>query len=127
MIGRPKITVVGAGNVGTSVARWVAAKELGDIVLVDIIEGLPKGKAIDLWEMTPLGGFDVRVTGGTIYEATAGSDLAITASGVARKPGMTREDLIDVKPEDRGGCRARDRPHVAAVHSDHGDKPPSIR
>lgn len=96
MIYRPKITIVGAGNVGASVAQWAAAKELGDIILVDIVEGLPEGKALDLWESGPVGGFDLKIVGSREYEATAGSDIVIITSGVARKPGMTREDLIEV-------------------------------
>lgn len=93
---RAKITVVGAGNVGASVAQWAAAKDMGDIVIVDIIPGLPEGKALDLWESGPIGGFDLRITGSQGYEETAGSEIVIITSGVARKPGMTREDLIDV-------------------------------
>ena len=93
---RAKITIVGAGNVGASVAQWAAAKELGDIVLIDIIEGLPEGKALDLWEAGPIGGFDLKIRGSQDYEQTAESDIVVITSGVARKPGMTREDLIDV-------------------------------
>lgn len=96
MHSRPKITIVGAGNVGASVAQWAAAKELGDIVLLDIIEGLPEGKALDLWEAGPIGGFDLKIMGSQEYEQTAESDIVVITSGVARKPGMTREDLIDV-------------------------------
>ncbi len=96
MTRRPKITIVGAGNVGASVAQWSAAKELGDIVLVDIVEGVPEGKALDLSESGPIGGFDLRIVGSQDYEATKESDLVIITSGVPRKPGMSREDLLDV-------------------------------
>ncbi|MFQ5930704.1 MAG: malate dehydrogenase, partial [Acidobacteriota bacterium] len=96
MTKRPKITIVGAGNVGASVAQWSAARGLGDIVLVDIIDGLAEGKALDLWESGPIGGFDLRIVGSQEYQATAGSNIVIVTSGVARKPGMSREDLIDV-------------------------------
>jgi malate dehydrogenase len=96
MTRRAKITIVGAGNVGASVAQWAAAKEFGDIVLLDIIEGLSEGKALDLWEAGPIGGFDLKITGSQDYEQTAESDVVVITSGVARKPGMTREDLIDV-------------------------------
>ncbi len=96
MTRRAKITIVGAGNVGASVAQWAATKELGDVVLVVIIEGLPEGKALDLWESGPIGGFDIRIVVSQGYEATAGSDVVIVTSGVARKLGMSREDLIDV-------------------------------
>jgi len=91
---RPKITIVGAGNVGATAAHWAAQKEMGDIVLVDIIEGIPQGKALDLLETGPVEGFDTRVIGTNGYEETAGSDVVIITSGLARKPGMSREDLL---------------------------------
>lgn len=91
---RPKITIVGAGNVGATVAHWAAAKELGDIVLVDVIDGLPQGKALDLWEAGPLEGFDCRLIGTNDYRETADSNVVVITAGVARKPGMSREDLV---------------------------------
>lgn len=94
MTRRAKITIVGAGNVGATCAHWAAAKELGDIVLVDIIEGMPQGKSLDLREASPIEGFDCEITGTNTYEATAGSDLVIITSGLARKPGMSRDDLL---------------------------------
>ncbi|HUU91875.1 MAG TPA: malate dehydrogenase [Phycisphaerae bacterium] len=90
----PKITVVGAGNVGASCALWAAAQDLGDIVLVDIVDGLAAGKALDLQQTAPVMGFAHRITGTTDYDATAGSDLAIVTAGLARKPGMSRDDLL---------------------------------
>jgi len=96
MLSRVKITIIGAGNVGASVAQWFAARGLGDIVLVDILDGLAEGKALDLWESGPIGGFDLRIVGSQEYQATAGSNIVIITSGVARKPGMSREDLINV-------------------------------
>jgi malate dehydrogenase len=96
---RKKITIVGAGNVGSTAAHWAAEKELGDIVLVDIIEGMPQGKALDLMESRPVEGFDVTITGSNNYEETAGSDLVIITSGLARKPGMSREDLLQKNKE----------------------------
>lgn len=93
--GRPKISIVGAGTVGTASAHWIAARHLGDIVLVDIIEGLPQGKALDLQQAGPIMGFDVRITGTNDYAETAGSDLVVVTAGVPRKPGMTREQLVD--------------------------------
>jgi malate dehydrogenase len=93
-MGRKKITVVGAGNVGATAAHWAAEKELGDIVLVDIIEGMPQGKALDLMESRPVEGFDVTLTGTTSYDDTAGSDVVIITSGLPRKPGMSRNDLL---------------------------------
>ena len=90
----PKITVVGAGNVGASCALWAAAQDLGDVVLVDIVDGLAAGKALDLQQTAPIMGFAHRITGTTNYDATAGSDLAIVTAGLARKPGMSRDDLL---------------------------------
>ena len=95
MTKRAKITVIGAGNVGATCAHWAAAKELGDIVLVDIIEGMPQGKALDLFEASPVEGFDANVVGANDYGATAGSDVVIITSGIPRKPGMSRDQLLE--------------------------------
>ncbi len=91
---RNKITVVGAGNVGANCAVWAAKKELGDIVLVDIAPGVPQGKALDLLQTGPVEGFDVTVTGANDYAPTANSDVVIITAGLARKPGMSRDDLV---------------------------------
>jgi malate dehydrogenase len=91
---RPKITVVGAGNVGATAAHWIAAKELGDVVLVDLNDGVAKGKALDLLESGPVEGFDLRITGTADYADTAGSDVVIITAGLPRKPGMSRDDLL---------------------------------
>lgn len=91
---RKRITVVGAGFVGATAAHWIAAKELGDVVLVDIIEGMPQGKGLDLQEAAPVEGFDVRVQGTNDYADSAGSDLVIITAGLPRKPGMSRDDLL---------------------------------
>ena len=91
---RAKITIIGAGNVGATCAHWAASKELGDIVLVDIVDGLAQGKALDLAESAPIEGFDCRIVGTNGYDETADSDLIIITSGLARKPGMSRDDLI---------------------------------
>ncbi len=91
---RSKITIVGAGNVGATAAHWVAAKELGDIVLVDVVEGVPQGKALDLAEAGPVEGFDARIIGTNGYDETEGSDVAVITAGIARKPGMSRDDLL---------------------------------
>ncbi len=91
---RPKITIVGAGNVGATAAHWCAVKELGDIVLVDIIEGVPQGKGLDLYEAAPVEGFDSRIIGTNDYKDTEGSDIVVITAGIARKPGMSRDDLI---------------------------------
>jgi malate dehydrogenase len=91
---RPKITVVGAGNVGASVAQYIVEKELGDVVLVDVIEGVPEGKALDLAQAGPIHGYDSLMTGANSYDATANSDVVVITAGLARKPGMTRDDLL---------------------------------
>lgn len=93
---RAKITIVGAGNVGATTAHWCASMELGDIVLVDIpkMEDMPKGKALDLMEASPIMGFDANVVGTTSYDETAGSDIVVITAGIPRKPGMSRDDLL---------------------------------
>ena len=91
---RKKITVVGAGFVGSTCAHWAAARELGDVVLVDINDGAAKGKALDLYEASPVEYFDSRVTGTADYKDTAGSDVVIITAGIPRKPGMSRDDLL---------------------------------
>jgi malate dehydrogenase len=96
---RNKITIVGAGNVGATAAHWVASMELGDVVLVDIVEGVPQGKSLDLMEATPIIGRDSRVTGANSYEETADSDVVIITAGLARKPGMSRSDLLTKNAE----------------------------
>jgi len=91
---RPKISVIGAGNVGASTALMLAGLEHGDVVLVDIVEGMPQGKALDLMEMNPVLGWDSTITGTNSYDETAGSDIVVITSGIPRKPGMSRDDLI---------------------------------
>jgi malate dehydrogenase len=95
---RAKISIIGSGNVGATAAHWAASKELGDIVLVDIpqVDGMPQGKALDLFEASPVEGFDSKIIGTTSYEPTANSDVVIVTAGVARKPGMSRDDLINI-------------------------------
>ena len=94
MAGRNKITVVGAGNVGATAAHWIASKELADVVLVDIVEGTPQGKSLDLAQAAPIDGFDVKLIGANSYEETADSDIVIITAGLPRKPGMSRDDLL---------------------------------
>ena len=91
---RKKITVIGAGNVGASCAAYASAEELGDVVLVDIIEGVPQGKGLDMFEAAPVLGMDTKIIGTNNYERTQGSDLIIITAGIARKPGMSRDDLL---------------------------------
>lgn len=91
---RKKITVVGAGNVGANCALRAAEKELGDVVLVDVVEGVPQGKGLDLLQSGPVQGYDVKITGANDYAPTADSDIVIITAGLARKPGMSRDDLL---------------------------------
>ncbi len=91
---RNKVTVVGAGNVGANCAVRIADKELADVVLVDVVEGVPQGKGLDLLQSGPVQGYDVTVTGANDYEPTANSDIAIITAGFPRKPGMSRDDLL---------------------------------
>ena len=91
---RKKISVVGAGNVGASAAAWLAEKGTFDVVLVDVVDGMPQGKALDLAQVGPVTGSDARITGSNDYGPTAGSDLFIVTAGIARKPGMSRDDLL---------------------------------
>jgi malate dehydrogenase len=91
-----KITVVGAGNVGATAAQRIAEKELArTVVMVDVAEGIPQGKGLDQWQSAPIEGFDARVIGTNGYEETAGSDIVVITAGIARKPGMSRDDLLN--------------------------------
>jgi malate dehydrogenase len=91
---RKKISIVGGGFVGATAAHWCAVKELGDVVLVDVLEGMPQGKALDLLQAGPVEGYDLNILGTNNYEDTAGSDIVVVTAGLPRKPGMTREDLV---------------------------------
>ena len=93
---RNKIALIGAGNIGGTLALLAGLKELGDIVLFDIAEGIPQGKALDIAEAAPIEGFDSHVTGANDYAALSGSDVVIVTAGVARKPGMSRDDLVGI-------------------------------
>jgi malate dehydrogenase len=91
---RKKVTVVGAGNVGATLVQRIAETRLADVVMVDVVEGVPQGKGLDLLEAGPLMGYDSRVTGTNSYDETAGSDIIVITAGLARKPGMSRDDLL---------------------------------
>jgi malate dehydrogenase len=93
---RKKIALIGAGNIGGTLAHLAAKKELGDIVLFDVAEGLPQGKALDLSQCGPIEGFDAKITGSNDYADIAGADVVIVTAGVARKPGMSRDDLLGI-------------------------------
>lgn len=108
---RAKISIIGAGNVGATTAHWCAASELGDIVLLDIpaTEGMPAGKALDLFQAAPIEGFDARITGTTDWADTAGSDVIVVTAGIARKPGMSRDDLLSTNAKIVGDVAAKIR------------------
>lgn len=91
---RCKISVIGAGNVGATTAHWLANKELGDIALIDVVDGTPQGKALDLQQAGPIEGFDLKIAGSTSYELTRNSDVVVITAGIPRRPGMSRDDLL---------------------------------
>jgi malate dehydrogenase len=91
---RKKVTIVGAGNVGATAAHWIAAKELADVVLVDVVEGIPQGKGLDLLEAMPIEKRDSHIIGTNDYADTANSDIVVITAGLPRKPGMSRDDLL---------------------------------
>ncbi len=91
---RKKVTIVGSGNVGATAAHWLAGKELADVVLVDVVEGIPQGKALDLQEAMPIEKHDCTITGTNDYADSADSDVVVITAGIARKPGMSRDDLL---------------------------------
>jgi malate dehydrogenase len=94
-----KIAVIGAGNVGASVAQYMAEANLGDVVMIDIIEGMPQGKALDLTQAGPIRGYNCMITGSNDYKDIKDADLVIMTAGLARKPGMSREDLLAMNAE----------------------------
>ncbi|RPI31023.1 MAG: malate dehydrogenase [Chloroflexota bacterium] len=94
-----KVSIIGAGMTGSTTAHWLAEREIADLVLVDIVEGMPQGKALDLLEAMPVVYKDVRITGSNDYEATAGSDIIVITAGLPRKPGMSRDDLLTANAE----------------------------
>ena len=91
---RKKVTIVGAGNVGATAAHWIASKELADVVLIDVVEGIPQGKALDLLEAMPIAKMDCSIIGTNDYADTANSDIVVITAGIPRKPGMSRDDLL---------------------------------
>jgi len=92
---RKKVSVVGSGNVGATAAHWIASKELADVVLIDILEGIPQGKALDLQQAMPIEKRDSQIIGTNNYKDTAGSDIVVITAGIPRKPGMSRDDLLN--------------------------------
>src|SRR3990170_3606151 len=94
-----KVSIIGAGMTGSTTAHWLAEREIADLVLVDIVEGMPQGKALDLVQAMPVVNKDVEIIGANAYEATAGSNIIIITAGLPRKPGMSREDLLTANAE----------------------------
>jgi malate dehydrogenase len=90
-----KVTIVGAGHTGATTAHWLAEREIADLLLIDIVEGMPQGKALDMMEAMPVIGSDVRVEGSNSYSASADSDIVVVTAGLPRKPGMSRDDLLE--------------------------------
>lgn len=101
---RKKVSIIGSGFVGSTTAHWLAAREIADIVLFDIVEGMPQGKGLDLLQAGPIEGYDTRIVGTNTYTDTAGSDIVVITSGAPRKPGMSREDLIKVNADITREC-----------------------
>ena len=95
----PKVTIVGAGQTGATTAHWIAERDLADVVLVDVVAGMPQGKALDLSQAMPIIGSDSRVSGTNDYAQTAGSDIVIITAGLPRKPGMSRDDLLEANSQ----------------------------
>src|SRR5256714_5662310 len=116
-MGRKKITVVGGGNVGATTAQRLAERDYADVVLVDIVEGMPQGKALDLNQSGPIVGYEPNITGSNGYEETAGSDTVVITSGFPRQPGMSRDDLLAKNKEIAGGVgvKVRERSPDAIV------------
>ena len=94
-----KVSIIGAGMTGSTTAHWLAEREIADLVLVDVVEGMPQGKSLDLSQALPVIGKDVIITGSNDYEATAGSDIVVITAGLPRKPGMSRDDLLTANAE----------------------------
>ena len=107
----PRISIIGAGMTGATAAHWLAERELGDIVLVDIIEGLPQGKGLDMLEAMPIVSRDVEIVGSNDYAATRGSDIIILTAGLPRKPGMSRDDLLSANAEIVGKAAVETQKH----------------
>ncbi len=108
---RRKVTVLGAGNVGATAAQRIVEKELADVVLVDVLEGIPQGKSLDMLQSGAVEGFDMRIVGSNSYEETAGSQICVVTAGLARKPGMSRDDLLRKNEEIVGDIVAKATRH----------------
>ncbi len=120
---RKKVTIVGAGNVGATAAHWIAAKELADVVLIDVIEGVPQGKALDLLEAMPIEKRDCHILGTNDYADTANSDIVVITAGIPRKPGMSRDDLLNTNFKIMSDVVAKAVAALAELHPDHRCEP----
>ena len=121
---RNKISVIGAGNVGATTAQRIAEKELADVVLVDILEGVPTGKALDLAEAAPVEKHDASIIGVNDYESVAGSDVVIITAGIPRKPGMSRDDLIKTNAGIMKSVTEQVVKYRPGLHPDHREQSP---
>jgi malate dehydrogenase len=108
---RKKIALVGSGNIGGTLALLIGLKQLGDVVLFDVVDGVPQGKALDIVQASPIEDFDAAITGGTDYAAIAGADVVIVTAGIARKPGMSRDDLLSINAKIVGEVGAAIKQH----------------
>src|SRR5688500_15539614 len=108
---RKKVTVVGSGNVGSTLAQRLVDRELADVVMIDILEGIPQGKGLDMLEAGPVEGYDCQVVGTNDYKDTANSDVVVITAGIARKPGMTRDDLLNTNYKIVKECTENDIKH----------------
>jgi malate dehydrogenase len=110
---RRKVTVIGAGNVGAAVAQYLAEDNICDVIMIDVVEGLPQGKALDLMQAGPVRGYDVTITGSNDFADMRGSDIIVHTAGLARKPGMSREDLLTKNAEIIGSVAAKVKEHAS--------------
>ena len=109
---RKKVTVVGSGNVGSTLAQRLVDRELADVVMIDILEGIPQGKGLDMLEAGPVEGYDSQVIGTNDYKDTANSDIVVITAGIARKPGMSRDDLLNTNSKIVGDCTTARSPSL---------------
>ena len=116
---RKKVTIVGSGNVGATAAHWIASKELADVVLIDIVEGVPQGKGLDLLEAMPIEKRDSYVIGTQDYDDTANSDIVVVTAGIPRKPGMSRDDLLNTNHKIMKDVVGQGDAVFAELHPDH--------
>jgi hypothetical protein len=115
---RNKIALIGAGQIGGTLAHLIGLKQLGDVVMFDVMEGIPQGKALDIAESSPVNDFDAKFTGTNTYDSIEGADVCIVTAGVPRKPGMSRDDLLDINLKGHGSGRIRHQEVCARLFRD---------